>query len=347
MNAIRVERYSTTSAPPGAELDYWNDLVSRSFNNLVVDAEDRDAFAGEMVRAPLGRLNLMGAECTPAHVTRANDPGRAAKAARTFDLHFQLAGRSCNSQSGREAVLESGDFTICDASQPYSVDFTEANHMICLKIPAELLEPRLGEVDSLLCVPVSARHGGAATLSAFLRTVWGQLDEPGDEIWAQGVSDVIVDLIDLAYRPLQDGQQAPSINEQWRIKARTLIDERLCDPELGARSIAEALGISSRYVQMLFAEAETTPSAYILDRRLKLAAERLRGADRRCITEVAMGVGFNDLTHFGRVFRRRFGVAPRAYRAAARGTPPSASIFLDDAAGVGGARMAEDAVAAN
>ena len=318
MNAIRVERYTTASAPPGARLAYWNGLISETFNNLVIDTDDRDGFEGRMLRAPLGRLSLMSADSTRARVTRANDPDRVARGPRAFDLHFQLAGRSLNSQSGREAMLETGDFTICDATQPYSVSFTEANHMICLKMPADLVAARLGEIETLLCVPMSARRGGAATLSAFLRTVWEQLGEPGDEEWAEGVSDVILDLVDLAYRPLNERAAAPSAHDQLRLRAKTLIDDRLCDPELSVGSIAQALGVSTRYVQMLFAEASTTPSAYILDRRLKLAAERLRRAENHCITEVAMAVGFNDLTYFGRVFRRRFGVPPRDYRGGAR-----------------------------
>ncbi len=65
---------------------------------------------------------------------------------------------------------------------------------------------------------------------------------------------------------------------------------------------------------MLFAAEGATPSAFIQEQRLQLAAERLRRPDAPCITEVAMAVGFNDLTHFGRAFRRRYGVTPRDYR---------------------------------
>jgi AraC-like DNA-binding protein len=81
--------------------------------------------------------------------------------------------------------------------------------------------------------------------------------------------------------------------------------------------VAQALGVSPRYVQMLFAEEATTPSTYILERRLERAAERLgREGLRQTITEIAFSVGFNDLSYFCRAFRKRFGAAPRDYRAA-------------------------------
>jgi AraC-like DNA-binding protein len=125
---------------------------------------------------------------------------------------------------------------------------------------------------------------------------------------------VVLDLIGLACRPLQGEEGASGPQAQWLERARRLIDERICDPDLGVAGIAAALGVSPRYLQMLFAAAGATPSAYILDRRLRLAAERLRRREAPCVTEVAMALGFNDLTHFGRAFRRRFGVTPRDYR---------------------------------
>jgi AraC family transcriptional regulator, positive regulator of tynA and feaB len=39
-----------------------------------------------------------------------------------------------------------------------------------------------------------------------------------------------------------------------------------------------------------------------------------RGWAGQTITEIAFRHGFNNLTHFGCAFRKRFGVAPRDYR---------------------------------
>jgi AraC-like DNA-binding protein len=314
MSCIPVERFSTAAAPAAGRLSYWNSLASETFNNLVVDADDPDGFHGEMVRAPLGELTLMSADSAPAQVTRLTDPARTARPLAAFDLHFQISGRSLNRQAGREAALEAGDFTLCDASQPYVVRFGEANHMLCVKIPSQAVVDRLGDVEPLICVPMSGRSGAGAMLSGFLRTLWSQIAEEGDVGSAEAVSDVVLDLIGLAYQPLSGRASAPSPQAQWLSRARALIEERICDPELGVAGVAAALGVTPRYLQMLFAAEATTPSAYIMDRRLRLAAERLRGAESICVTDVALALGFNDLTHFGRVFRRRFGVTPRDYR---------------------------------
>ena len=70
-----------------------------------------------------------------------------------------------------------------------------------------------------------------------------------------------------------------------------------------------------RTVQSIFAGMGTTPSAYILSRRLDRAAERLIADPSLSITVVAFELGFNDCSYFARCFRQRYGMAPTTYRA--------------------------------
>jgi AraC-like DNA-binding protein len=60
-----------------------------------------------------------------------------------------------------------------------------------------------------------------------------------------------------------------------------------------------------------------TPHQWLLRMRLRNAAERLV-ADWAPITEVALDVGFDDLSNFIRTFRSEFGLSPSRYRAAHR-----------------------------
>ncbi|HEX4024780.1 MAG TPA: helix-turn-helix transcriptional regulator [Steroidobacteraceae bacterium] len=104
-----------------------------------------------------------------------------------------------------------------------------------------------------------------------------------------------------------------------RAKAVAFVETNLADPDLGVTSIAADLGVSTRYVQLLFAELLTTPSSFIRARRLETAADllRQRGATA-CITDIAFDVGFGDLSGFCHAFRRRFGVTPSDFRAGVR-----------------------------
>jgi AraC family transcriptional regulator len=57
-----------------------------------------------------------------------------------------------------------------------------------------------------------------------------------------------------------------------------------------------------------------TPHQWLLRARLRHAAERLV-ASRAPITEIALDVGFDDLSNFIRTFHAEFGVSPTRYRA--------------------------------
>ena len=53
------------------------------------------------------------------------------------------------------------------------------------------------------------------------------------------------------------------------------------------------------------------PHRYLLRTRLERAAQRLRTGDS--VTNTCYAVGFSNLSHFTRSFRRRFGVAPSCF----------------------------------
>ncbi len=59
-----------------------------------------------------------------------------------------------------------------------------------------------------------------------------------------------------------------------------------------------------------------TPHQWLLRTRLRAAAQRLL-ASRARVTDIALDVGFEDLSNFVRSFRAEFGVSPRAYRSVA------------------------------
>lgn len=84
------------------------------------------------------------------------------------------------------------------------------------------------------------------------------------------------------------------------------------------QEIADRLGIDRSYFSALFTErVGTSPSEYLINLRLTRAAELMTIHGERPST-AAMSVGYNDLYHFSKSFKKHFGVSPRSYRDAGR-----------------------------
>jgi AraC family transcriptional regulator len=96
------------------------------------------------------------------------------------------------------------------------------------------------------------------------------------------------------------------------------IDANVHEP-IALASCAREAQLSPFHFLRLFANVlGVTPHQYLVRARLRRAA-RLLADDQRSITEVALDVGFADLSNFVRTFRRAAGVSPRRFRRAARG----------------------------
>lgn len=294
-------------------LEDWNRLVNGSFANLTIDGA-RDGFEGTLDVRRFGGLDLSRVASSPALVRRGQPTG-GGEHGRYFKLHIQERGSSLNLQDGHEAVLGPGDLMLCDSSRPYSIRFDDPNRMLVLRLPEEKVTARFEDPDALVGRRLGVEGLGASLLSAFVHNLW-TAPAAGDEADCEDVLlEAVLNLLAAAQgqTPCPPQPQASCLKQN----IKRFVDDNLCDPELSVSGVARALGVSPRYVQMAFAELATTPLAYIRRKRLQLAALQLRRTGRACnITELSFSLGFNDLSHFSRVFKARYGVGPRDYRAA-------------------------------
>jgi len=92
------------------------------------------------------------------------------------------------------------------------------------------------------------------------------------------------------------------------------IDHHLAKP-LELSALARVAHLTPVYFAALFRkETGRSPMAYVQERRIELARTLLAAGDYS-VEEVARAAGFEDPFHFSRVFRKRVGLPPRAYRA--------------------------------
>jgi AraC family transcriptional regulator len=142
---------------------------------------------------------------------------------------------------------------------------------------------------------------------------------------AQGRSDLGLDELGFLFgaRFAGLGARAPisvSMNARDRRRAVevALWIEDHAGEEIALEDAAALAGLSSYHFLRVFAAITgVTPHQYLVRCRLRNAA-RMLVEHERSITQIALEVGFNDVSNFVRTFRRAAGMSPREFRRAAR-----------------------------
>lgn len=164
------------------------------------------------------------------------------------------------------------------------------------------------------------RSGGVAPLPELM--VLGELAQAA----ADGRADVGLDEVGLwlvgrfarlATDRAPSGAPTP-VDRRRAVEAAIRIDARSHEP-LDLETAAREAGLSSFHFLRLFAKVVgVTPYQYLVRSRLRRAAGLLAD-DTRSVTDIALDVGFNDLSNFVRTFHRAAGVSPSRFRQAAHG----------------------------
>lgn len=294
----------------------WNDIVAEVFTPLETKPICPDDFEGSIDSVQLGDIYLANVNASPAMVTR-SARSAASSRERHYFFHMQLKGDLRVAQDGREALLNPGDMVLCDSALPYTLEYeTDSSTLVMIASPNDV-KRRLPAPEIALGQRLSGSEGLSATFSGMLASIWHQVKNGMDKEIGDRVGNNLLDMFATSCMEAFGSRIADSaVASARRSHIRCYIESNLKDPELTVASIAAAFRISPRYLHMLFAEEDETISGFIRRRRLEECKKRL--ADQmwrhRSITELAYSWGFNNTTHFARVFRERYGVSPREYR---------------------------------
>lgn len=305
------ETLSTHALRPNERFDFWRDVICDVF--LPLEAEPRgtpvDQFAGAVSVARLDELHIVRVDSAGQHVVR-----QPTDACDDVLISIQLHGRGVVSQDGHAAVLSPGCLALYDATRPYELTFEHVFSQLVVQLPRPTLRQRGVDVDSSVAHAVPG-HGLAAITTSMLSSLLRDGESVAADVQRQ-LAGQALDLLALTLAPADRGEGSARrrIEERQRVLAHVL--GRLSDPALGVADVARRLGVSTRYLQKLFADTGHTLSARIRDARLQRARELLILRPHLTVTDVAHGTGFSDAAHFSRSFRARYGTTPSAARRA-------------------------------
>ena len=315
-------QFSTDSVPARERLSYFREALGRSFTRLdLAPYDDRTVRYEATVHrfdglgVIWGRTNGNIGRRTQPLLTDGNDD---------FILGTVLSGCSLPSQVGREFRMDAGTAVLLSCCDVGAKDYPVPTEFLTLRIQRRLLNAMAVKAEDALARPIPAKTEALRVLVDYIRLTLKnrQLVSPElRRLFTVHVSDLVAlsvgatrDAADVAYGR---GMRAARLQA-----AKAFIARNIRRADLSANTVAIHLGVSPRYVHLLFETEDLSCNKFVVERRLVRAYEMLcdsRHSDRT-VTAIAFTVGFSDLSHFNRVFRRRFGMTPSEVRHAGRDT---------------------------
>lgn len=173
----------------------------------------------------------------------------------------------------------------------------------------ELRNKRPGDV---LMKVINRDSQTLALLLGYVRTL-ANTGLPSAAKARQQVGRHLIDLAILAAtEPSLGESQIDCVVGARRAAMLDYIASHFCNPNLSGSSVAEKLGISQRYLQRLLEATGKTFTEHVNELRLDRAFSLLvtKGANKRG-SDIALDVGYSDLTTFYTHFKSRFGDTPK------------------------------------
>lgn len=296
----------------------WRDRICSTFVDLDCEDVDREHFFGAVSSRQCDDLRFSRVYSTRQRVVR-SQTRLARSTADDFLLSLQAQGTGRVRQGGRDSFQKPGDMVLYDTSRPYELSFDGSFRQLILTLPRAQLLRAIPGAEDLTAVAITGANAAAKLAASYVSALAKQCVEIGPG--ARRVANATVfDLLAMSFSSTELLRSSGRAGDALFNRAIVQIDDHLVDPELNPASIASALGVSLRYLNLVFAKHDLSVSRTIWHRRIQRAARDLQNPAlaSTSITSIAFSLGFNDTAHFTRAFKAVFDETPSAYRSRLR-----------------------------
>jgi AraC family transcriptional activator of tynA and feaB len=225
-----------------------------------------------------------------------------------------IGGETTLQQNERVCALSTGDFGILDSRSEYKIDVSDYSDVLWLRVEAMEMEQRLGKVSNVTARRIDGSGGLGLVASGFITSIASQANTLNSSAPIK-LGSIAMDLVSAATASYNETTFLDRFRSSRRIleRAREYVELHLGEEALSPREIAEAVGISTRYLSEIFAAQGVSPMGWVMRRRLECCQESLQKHpwSPGIITYIAFQHGFSNVSSFNRAFKREFGKTPR------------------------------------
>jgi AraC-like DNA-binding protein len=314
-------RLSTFTIPERDRVALVREELARRILRVEIEPEPRIPFCYEATMQAMPGLRIISASCTAACVRRtvslASDGDNDVSLIVNLGRHAQL------SQCGREIELAHGEATAVLHSEAASL-FTTVPASACAQglqlaiiVPHAALASRINDVEATAARLIPRRREALRLLVSYVRAAEWQAIAASPALRKTVVAHV-QDLMALVVGPAPEPAES-SLSAVAAARLNEAIEEiaaRFHEPGFSVTALAQSQGVSPRYMQRLLEASGVCFTQRVNELRLERAFSQLTEANGGTgrISDIALSVGFSDISHFNRLFRARFGDSPRGVR---------------------------------
>ncbi|MHA6126945.1 AraC-like ligand-binding domain-containing protein [Pseudomonas fluorescens group sp. PF-1] len=317
-------KLSTRSWPDSQRQPLWAQAIGSAYFPLSLEFAPSSTFSGslqiwETGSTPLTlsrlRSSQLGYSRSKAQVSEDHEACYLVTVPRRSEVHFEQDGRALHCQPGG-FIFERGD-------APYRFHYASDNDLWVFKLPERALHGQLrgAERYTRFCFDAKRALGRIfVDQLAMCAARFDECDEPARHmLLEQALSTLLMALRDDERVLSSESSNLAAMHLQ---RIEHYVDKQLGNPDLAPQVIAQACGLSVRYLHKLFSSTPYSLGEWIRLRRLEAVHRGLH--DPNChlsIGELAMRWGFSDQAQFTRSFRQHFGCTAREVRSGVARTP--------------------------
>lgn len=306
-----VVSWTTESASPGERFSYWREVVCQTVLNVATEAPP-ERFRARISGRKFAAFRFAAFDSSSHQIVR-NQRLLASAPADNYLISLQYGGRCHISQDNEDLLLDPGEIAIVDGQQPFRVVFPQPVSRVLAVVPKHALEAFAPSLRNASNFKVRRQSPFAALIRQHLL----ELANTTHQLRELEIDVLTGNLFNLLALSIARDTTARMAGPELQLAALLMFcRQQLANPELSATMVAARFNISVRTLQLRFRRTGQTFGRWLLENRLDASRIALRDPGRRglSISEVAYRSGFNDLSHFNKAFRTRFGQTPSECR---------------------------------
>jgi AraC family transcriptional regulator len=217
------------------------------------------------------------------------------------------------------ATLSPGQFVALVPHRPSRVRFHNDHELLVLTIDAELAAELCPSLSDEHLEPLASAKQADPLVQALVESLWRD-DALGDgRVRESRIASVLFELLRLSGSARAPAPEAGGL-APWALKRVTDFMDASLTRSPSLPELARLVRLSPFHFCRAFKASTGEPPHRWLQRRRLEKAKLLLQDSGLSILDVGAAVGYEDPSHFSKLFRREAGLTPRAYR---RGTAAS------------------------